>query len=55
MMVTMVMHEPGADLARGDQIVVLRGASWADYQRVMEIRGDRAVRASRSSMGCSRS
>ena len=26
-----------------DHIVVLRGASWADYQRAQEIRGDRAV------------
>lgn len=40
----MVMHEPPpSDRAYGDQIVVLRGASWADYQRVMEVRGDRAV------------
>lgn len=28
---------------RGDQIVVLHGASWADYQRVMEIRGDHSA------------
>jgi Uma2 family endonuclease len=26
-----------------DHIVVLRGATWADYQRMMEIRGDRSV------------
>jgi Uma2 family endonuclease len=44
MMRAMVMHEPPrSDLPRGDQIVVLTGASWADYQRVMEMRGDRAV------------
>ncbi len=28
---------------RGDQIVVLHGATWADYQRVMELRGDRSA------------
>jgi len=27
----------------GDRIVVLRNASWADYQRVLEMRGDRPV------------
>lgn len=44
MLQTMVMHEtPQSDRPRGDQIVVLRGASWADYQRVMEMRGDGAV------------
>jgi Uma2 family endonuclease len=26
-----------------DDIVVLRGATWADYQRLLEIRGDRSV------------
>jgi Uma2 family endonuclease len=26
-----------------DQIVVLAGASWADYQRLLEIRGERSV------------
>lgn len=26
-----------------DDIVILRGASWADFQRVLEIRGDRPV------------
>lgn len=26
-----------------DRIIVLRGATWADYQRLMEIRGDAAV------------
>jgi Uma2 family endonuclease len=26
-----------------DHIVVLRGASWADYQRVMELRGDKSA------------
>lgn len=34
---------PPTEPPRGDQIVVLRDASWADYQRVMEMRGDRAV------------
>ncbi len=28
---------------RGDQIVVLTGATWADFQRLLEIRGDRPV------------
>ena len=28
---------------RGDQIVVLHGATWADYQRIMELRGDRSA------------
>jgi Uma2 family endonuclease len=27
----------------GENIVVLRGVTWADYQRLLEIRGDRAV------------
>jgi Uma2 family endonuclease len=27
----------------GDDIVVLRGASWADYQRLLELRGERSV------------
>ena len=26
-----------------DDIVVLRGATWADYQRLLEIRGDRSI------------
>ena len=26
-----------------DRIVVLRGASWADYQRMLEVRGDRSL------------
>ena len=33
---------PVADLA-ADDIVVLRGASWADYQRLLEVRADGAV------------
>jgi Uma2 family endonuclease len=49
------MLDPPSDVARssppreppdaraGDHIVVLRGASWADYQRVLEIRGDRSA------------
>lgn len=35
--------EDDDDRPREDQIVVLRGVSWADYQRVMEIRGDHAA------------
>lgn len=27
----------------GDHIVVLHGATWADYQRMLELRGDRAA------------
>ncbi len=30
------------DRPQEDHIVVLRGATWADYQRLMEIRGDRS-------------
>ena len=29
--------------ARDDHIVILRNASWSDYQRVLELRGERAV------------
>jgi Uma2 family endonuclease len=41
-------HDFGAasteqDLPSGDQIVVLHDVSWADYQRMLEIRGDRSV------------
>lgn len=41
----MATHDHGIepDPQRGDQVVVLHGASWADYQRVMEMRGDKAV------------
>lgn len=28
------------DTPTGDQIVVLRGATWADYQRLLEVRGE---------------
>jgi Uma2 family endonuclease len=31
------------DSPRGDQIVALHGATWADYQRLLKIRGDKAV------------
>jgi Uma2 family endonuclease len=31
------------DTPREDKIVVLHGATWADYQRLLEIRGDRSV------------
>ncbi|MCW8141308.1 MAG: Uma2 family endonuclease [Planctomycetota bacterium] len=31
------------DRPREDHIVVLRGATWADYQRVLEVRGDRSA------------
>ena len=33
---------PTSELA-ADDIVVLRGASWADYQRLLEVRADAAV------------
>ncbi|HKY34362.1 MAG TPA: Uma2 family endonuclease, partial [Polyangiaceae bacterium] len=35
--------EPAPPPARGDEFVVLRPATWADYQRCLEIRGERAV------------
>jgi Uma2 family endonuclease len=31
------------DAPRDDHVVVLRNAAWPDYQRVLELRGDRAV------------
>src|SRR5262249_43327180 len=35
---------PGADLQiPSDDIIVLRDATWADYQRLLEIRGERSV------------
>ncbi|MSP24453.1 MAG: Uma2 family endonuclease [Myxococcales bacterium] len=34
---------PPAESAEPDQVVVLRGATWADYQRVLELRGERAA------------
>jgi Uma2 family endonuclease len=33
-------RDPGAD---ADDLVLLRGATWADYQRLLELRGDRSV------------
>jgi Uma2 family endonuclease len=42
------MHAPQLDIDRDDRpredkIVVLSNATWADYQRMLEIRGDRSV------------
>jgi Uma2 family endonuclease len=34
---------PASEPTAGDQVVVLHGATWEDYQRVMEIRGEGAV------------
>ena len=31
------------DTPTEDRIVVLRGLSWADYQRMLEVRGDASV------------
>ncbi len=31
------------DRPRDDHIVVLRGAGWADYQRLLEVRGERSA------------
>jgi Uma2 family endonuclease len=31
------------DTAKHDDIVILRGATWADYQRMLEIRGEHSV------------
>lgn len=33
----------GFDRTHQDQVIVLSGASWADYKRLLEIRGDRPV------------
>ncbi len=41
-MVDMFSFEPPID-DRNDDIVVLRGASWADYERIMQIRGEGSV------------
>lgn len=42
-MVTVVPEPPVEDSApHHDHIVVLEGATWADYQRLLEIRGERA-------------
>jgi Uma2 family endonuclease len=38
-----VLPEQAPPPARGDEFVVLRPATWADYQRCLEIRGERAV------------
>jgi Uma2 family endonuclease len=38
-----VYPERASPPARGDEFVVLRPATWADYQRCLEIRGERAV------------
>lgn len=38
-----VYPEQAPPSPRGDEFVVLRPATWADYQRCLEIRGERAV------------
>jgi Uma2 family endonuclease len=38
-----VLPEQAPPPARGDEFVVLRPATWADYQRCLEIRGERSV------------
>ncbi len=46
MVETLPRHAPELDVddaGRHDHIVTLRGATWADYQRALEIRGERSV------------
>jgi Uma2 family endonuclease len=38
-----LVPDESRNTAKHDDIVILRGATWADYQRILEIRGDRAV------------
>jgi hypothetical protein len=37
-----IANEEARDVAN-DDIIVLRGATWADYQRLLELRGERPV------------
>ncbi len=44
----MLAHEPATrfdhdDRPTEDRIVLLEGATWGDFQRILEIRGDRPV------------
>jgi len=36
-------HLDHDDRPHGDRIVLLEGATWGDFQRLLEIRGDRPV------------
>jgi Uma2 family endonuclease len=40
--VSSLAHEDARDVA-SDDIIVLRGATWADFQRLLELRGERPV------------